>query len=82
MNPIDFIRKNLVTQLTDKGYSDPVMIKNAVDTAVDYYKRASKPSRKGRMYDDCLDVAIRYCQGGKRHKHTDEEKQQFRAGLF
>ena len=82
MHPIDFIRTIIVKQLNEKGYSDPAMISNAADTAIDYYKRSSKPSRKGRMYDDCLDIAIRYCQGGKRHKHTDEEKKQFRAGLF
>ncbi|WP_199634967.1 hypothetical protein JEM67_16080 [Serratia sp. PAMC26656] len=60
MNPIEFIRKNVVTQLVGEGFPEDVA--RGAEEAVDLYRRMSQASRKGRIYDDCLTQARQYCR--------------------
>ncbi|CVA87036.1 Uncharacterised protein [Serratia marcescens] len=61
MNPIEFIRKNVVTQLVGEGFPEDVA-RGGAEEAVDLYRRMSQASRKGRIYDDCLTQARQYCR--------------------
>ncbi|PQQ22395.1 hypothetical protein C6H66_23700 [Photorhabdus hindustanensis] len=56
MNHEQFIARNIQAELTRLGYSDSIS-GMASDKAVDYYRRSSSASRKGKMYDDCLHIA-------------------------
>lgn len=56
MNHEQFIAKNIQAELTRLGFSSSIS-DMASDKAVDYYRRSSSASRKGKMYDDCLHIA-------------------------
>lgn len=56
MSPVDFIHKNVNTELLKLGY-DPNAALAGADMAVDHYRRCSQASRKGKIFDDCLSVA-------------------------
>lgn len=53
MNPVQFIQKEVIAELTKLGYEKSVAQQGA-DKAIDLYKRASQASARGRMFDDCL----------------------------
>lgn len=61
MNPVEFIRKNVVMQLVGEGFPEEVA-KGGAEEAVDLYRRMSQASRKGRIFDDCLAQARLYCR--------------------
>ncbi|PQQ22148.1 hypothetical protein [Photorhabdus hindustanensis] len=56
MNHEQFIAKNIQAELTRLGFSSSIA-GMASDKAVDHYRRSSSASRKGKMYDDCLNIA-------------------------
>ena len=53
MNHQEFIAKHVQEDLLKKGYS-PGIAQGGVDKALEYYRRVSQASSKGRMIDDCL----------------------------
>lgn len=55
MNPVDFIRTNVNAELLKLGY-DPNASLTGADMAVDHYRRCSQASRKGKIFDDCLNI--------------------------
>ncbi|AXG42236.1 MULTISPECIES: hypothetical protein [Photorhabdus] len=56
MNHEQFIANNIQAELVKIGFSSSIA-DMASDKAVDYYRRSSSASRKGKMYDDCLHIA-------------------------
>jgi len=56
MLPADFITKNIIAILASEGVSDEVA-RGGATAALDYYRRSSQASRKGRMFDDLLHEA-------------------------
>lgn len=65
MNPVDFIHRNIVTELEKLGYDKNAALTGA-DMAVDHYRRCSQASRKGRIFDDCLYVAKQWAGKAKK----------------
>jgi len=61
MNPIEFIRKNIVAQLVGEGFPEDVA-RGGAEEGVDLYRRMSQASRKGRCFDDCLAQARQHCR--------------------
>lgn len=55
MNPVDFIRTNVTSELRKLGYDENASLSGA-DMAVDHYRRCSQASRKGKIFDDCLSI--------------------------
>ncbi|MEI7174719.1 MULTISPECIES: hypothetical protein [Pectobacterium] len=53
MNHLEFIEKHVREDLLKKGYT-PGIAQGGVDKALEYYRRVSQASSKGRMIDDCL----------------------------
>ncbi|PWC10687.1 hypothetical protein B4923_16350 [Brenneria roseae subsp. americana] len=53
MNVLEFIAKHVREDLLGKGYT-PGAAQGGVDKALEYYRRVSQSSGKGRMIDDCL----------------------------
>lgn len=68
MNHEQFITRNVQAELKKLGFS-LVVIQKACDMALLHYRKSSQASRKGRIFDDCLNVAkawaIKY-SGGKK----------------
>ncbi|MBS9442480.1 hypothetical protein [Photorhabdus heterorhabditis] len=56
MNHEQFIANNVQAELVKLGFSSSIAC-IASDKAVDYYRRSSSASRRGKMYDDCLNIA-------------------------
>lgn len=56
MNAIEFIEKNVVSELTKQGYHETVA-RQCSNYAIEHYRRCSSSTRKGKMFDDCLQVA-------------------------
>lgn len=53
MNHMEFIEKNVRSELLKQGFSASLAQGGAVQ-AVDLYKRMSQASKRGAMFDDCL----------------------------
>ncbi|WP_407901279.1 hypothetical protein [Providencia rustigianii] len=68
MNHEQFITRNVQAELKKLGFS-LVVTQKACDMALLYYRKRSQASRKGGMFDDCLNIAkawaIKY-SGGKK----------------
>lgn len=62
MNPVDFIRKNIASQLASEGFPEQVCQGGGL-VGIDHYRRMSQASRKGRAYDDCLHYARQWAIG-------------------
>lgn len=69
MNPIDFIAKNVKSELLKQGYADAVA-QGGANAAVDHYRRCSSASKKGAMFDDCLYFGKAWAQ---KHALADEK---------
>lgn len=61
MNHIEFIEKNIKTELLKIGYTEALAQSGAWE-GVDHYKRSSQASKKGAMFDDCLYRAKVWCE--------------------
>jgi len=55
MTPIDFIHRNVISELIKQGYAEMVAHQCA-NRAVDHY-RCCSATKKGGMFDDCLNMA-------------------------
>lgn len=53
MNHIEFIEKNVRDTLLRDGYA-PSLANIGAMKAVEFYRRSSQASKKGRIFDDCL----------------------------
>ncbi|MBN3093514.1 hypothetical protein H4F39_07400 [Pectobacterium brasiliense] len=53
MNHLQFIEKHVREDLLKKGYT-PGIAQGGVAKALEYYRRVSQSSGKGKMIDDCL----------------------------
>ncbi|PIJ49182.1 MULTISPECIES: hypothetical protein [unclassified Erwinia] len=56
MTPIQFIEKNVISELVKQGF-DNTVARMSADRAVDHYRRSASASAKGKMFDDCLFIA-------------------------
>ncbi|HEM7133627.1 hypothetical protein [Providencia hangzhouensis] len=56
MNAEQFIEKNVQAELKKLGFSLSI-VQMASNMALDHYRKISQASRKGRLFDDCLNVA-------------------------
>ncbi|QTL38786.1 hypothetical protein HGO23_06170 [Xenorhabdus budapestensis] len=56
MNPEQFIEKNVQAELIKLGFSSSIA-GMASDRAVEHYRRSGSASRKGKLFDDCLNLA-------------------------
>ncbi|MDE9447538.1 hypothetical protein KKJ04_18570 [Xenorhabdus bovienii] len=56
MNHEQFIAKNVQAELTKLGFSSSIA-GMASDRAVEHYHRSGSASRKGKAFDDCLNIA-------------------------
>lgn len=56
MNPTDFIHRNVINELIKQGY-DEAVARQGANYAIDHYRRCGSASAKGKMFDDCLQVA-------------------------
>ncbi|CAM4020534.1 hypothetical protein [Xenorhabdus thuongxuanensis] len=56
MNHEQFIEKNVQAELTKLGFSSSIA-GMASDRAKEHYRRSASASRKGKLFDDCLDIA-------------------------
>jgi hypothetical protein len=83
MNPDLFIRQNIERQLSAEGFSQ-ITCQLAADVGVDYYRRMSQASRKGRAFDDCLVRARVFATGqdGAIQKKPAKRKPARQRGLF
>ncbi|MDF7679092.1 hypothetical protein PT300_00035 [Enterobacteriaceae bacterium ESL0689] len=63
MNRQEFIHKNVTAELVRLGYDQNTALSGA-DAAIDYYHRKSHLSSKGKIFEDCLNVAKQWA--GKR----------------
>nr|WP_282558544.1 hypothetical protein [Providencia rettgeri] len=77
MNAEQFIEKNVQAELKKLGFSLSIA-QMASNMALDHYRKSSQASRKGRLFDDCLNVAkawaIKY-SGGKKKWPSKRKKQ-------
>lgn len=78
MDPADFIHKKVSEQLLFDGFPPDVALRGA-DKAVEYYRKSSQASRKGRMYDDCLsrgrdEARFQTPQNERKHKPARNPK--------
>lgn len=65
MNPVQFIKNNVVKALLTDGYSAE-QAEQGVE-AISYYRRSSKPTTKRRnIFDDYLDQARTILKYGKK----------------
>ncbi|MFL1802803.1 hypothetical protein ACJW8F_15580 [Plesiomonas shigelloides] len=55
MSPIQFIHGNVKRELEKQGYAATLAL-IAADMAVDHYRRCSKSSKKGSLFEDCMRV--------------------------
>lgn len=68
MTPVQFIEKNVISELVKQGFDVDVAHIGARE-AVNYYHRSSSASGKSKMFDDCLNIAKAWatkCQGKKK----------------
>lgn len=56
MNAIQFIERNVFSELLSQGFNESVARMSA-NRAVDHYRRSASASGKGKMFDDCLNIA-------------------------
>jgi hypothetical protein len=56
MNHEQFIEQNVQAELTKLGFSLSIAAM-ASDRAKEHYRRATSASRKGKLFDDCLNIA-------------------------
>lgn len=56
MNYEDFIHQNVKSALIKQGF-DPAVAWSGADKAVEQYRTHSSSSRKGKVFDDCFDMA-------------------------
>lgn len=56
MTPVQFIEKNVISELVKQGFDVDVAHIGARE-AVAYYHRSSSASGKSKMFDDCLGIA-------------------------
>ncbi|ARF50025.1 hypothetical protein [Pantoea stewartii] len=56
MTPVQFIEKNVITELVKQGFDIDVAHIGARE-AVSYYHRSASASGKSKMFDDCLFIA-------------------------
>lgn len=68
MTPVQFIEKNIISELVKQGF-DIDVAHIGTREAVSYYHRSSSASGKSKMFDDCLSIAKAWatkCQGKKK----------------
>ena len=56
MNPVQFIEKNVISELVRQGFDESVALMSA-NKAVGHYRRSASASAKGKMFDACLYIA-------------------------
>jgi len=68
MTKIEFIEKNIITELTRLGY-DKTAVNIGAREAVSYFRRASTTSKNGKIFEDCLFHAKLFAK-----KHASNKK--------
>ncbi|SFN29355.1 hypothetical protein SAMN05216516_1052 [Izhakiella capsodis] len=67
MTPIQFIEKNVISELVKQGF-DNTVARISADRAVDHYRRSASASAKGKMFDDCLCIAKAWAKKYQKNK--------------
>ncbi|WP_459175760.1 hypothetical protein [Ewingella americana] len=73
MNHMDFIEKNVKSELIKQGFSEATAQSGAWQ-AVDHYKRCSQATKKGAMFDDCLYRARVWCETNAERSEKPKKK--------
>lgn len=56
MNYEQFIERNVQAELKKLGFSLSIAQMSS-NMAIDHYRKSSQASRKGKIFDDCLNIA-------------------------